>query len=245
MEERISIQEILNILRKRFRLILLITLVAVLISALVSYFIMTPKYDASTQILVNQNDKENKIDVSTLQSNVGLINTYSVIIKSPAILEKVIKKLALKQSADALNPNIIITNQTNSQVFTVTVEDSHPDMAVKIVNSVSETFQQEIKKIMNVDNVSILSKAELKKNPIPVKPHLSLNILLALVVGIMVGIGLAFLLEFLDNTLKDDQDITGYLKLPVLGSIPEIQQSRKDLKKTAIVKKMGSETIVS
>ncbi len=55
---------------------------------------------------------------------------------------------------------------------------------------------------MNVDNVSILAKAELKENPTPIKPDPLMNIAIAIVVGSMAGIGLVFLLEYLDNTLK-------------------------------------------
>ena len=98
MEEMISIHDIFNTLKKRWKLIVLMTIVAALISGIISYFVLTPVYQASTQILVNQKDSEKQLDVTQLKSNVDLINTYSVIIKSPAILEKVIKNLDLSQS---------------------------------------------------------------------------------------------------------------------------------------------------
>ena len=78
---------------------------------------------------------------------------------------------------------------------------------------------------MNVDNVSILAKAELKENPTPIKPDPLLNIAIAIVVGLMAGIGLAFLLEYLDNTLKNGYDVETYLEMPVLGSIQKIPQN--------------------
>ena len=126
-----------------------------------------------------------------------------MIIKSPAILDKVIDDLDLTQSVDQLNQNISVNSQENSQVFSLTVTDSNASKAVEIANAVSGTFQKEIQGIMNVDNVSILAKAEVKENPTPVKPSPLLNIAIAVVVGLMAGIGLAFLLEYMDNTLKD------------------------------------------
>ncbi|WP_440971243.1 YveK family protein [Peribacillus frigoritolerans] len=155
-----------------------------------------------------------------------MINTYSVIIKSPAILEKVIDELELNQSADQLSQKITINSQENSQVFSLTVQDSNPSQAVEIVNTVSETFQKEIKEIMNVDNVSVLAKAEIKENLAPVNPNPLLNISIAVVVGLMAGIGLAFLLEYLDNTIKDEDDIKRLLDLPLLGSIQKISQHK-------------------
>ncbi len=156
-----------------------------------------------------------------------MINTYSVIIKSPAILEKVIDELDLNQSVEQLSEKITINSQENSQVFSLTVQDSNPSQAVQIANTVSETFQKEIKDIMNVDNVSVLAKAEIKDNPTPVKPNPLLNIAIAVVVGLMAGIGLAFLLEYMDNTIKDEDDIERLLELPILGSIQKITVHNK------------------
>jgi capsular polysaccharide biosynthesis protein len=155
-----------------------------------------------------------------------MINTYSVIIKSPAILEKVIDDLELEQNVDQLSQKITINSQEDSQVFSLTVQDSNPSKAVEIANAVSGTFQKEIKDIMKVDNVSILAKAVVNENPTPVKPSPLLNVAIAVVVGLMAGIGLAFLLEYLDNTIKDEDDIERLLDLPLLGSIQKISQHK-------------------
>ncbi|MED3834989.1 YveK family protein [Peribacillus frigoritolerans] len=224
MEETISIKDIYHTLKKRWKLIVLLTLCAALISGSISYFLLTPVYQASSQILVNQKQSENPLDSIQIQSNIDMINTYSVIIKSPAILEKVIDYLDLTQSIDQISQKITINSQENSQVFSVTVQDSNPTKAVEIANAVSTTFQKEIKGIMNVDNVSVLAKAEVKENPTPIKPNPLLNIAIAVVVGLMAGIGLAFFLEFLDNTIKDEKDIGKLLGVPVLGSIPKISK---------------------
>ncbi|MFJ7509852.1 YveK family protein [Peribacillus simplex] len=224
MEETISIKDIFKTLKKRWKLIMLLTLIAALISGTISYFLLTPVYQSSTQILVNQKKSENQLDYNQIQSNIDMINTYSVIIKSPAILEKVIDELELEESVDQLSEKITINSQENSQVFSLTVQDSNPTKAVQIANTVSETFQKEIKDIMNVDNVSVLAKAEIKDNPTPVKPNPVLNIAIAVVVGLMAGVGLAFLLEYMDNTIKDEDDIERLLELPILGSIQKITQ---------------------
>ncbi|MEY8756298.1 YveK family protein [Peribacillus frigoritolerans] len=226
MEETISINDIFKTLKKRWKLIMLLTLIAALISGTISYFLLTPVYESSTLILVNQKKSENQLDSNQIQSNIDMINTYSVIIKSPAILEKVIDELDLKLSVEQLSGKITINSQENSQVFSLTVQDSNPAQAVEIANTVSSTFQKEIKDIMNVDNVSILAKAEIKENPTPVKPNPLMNIAIAVVVGLMAGVGLAFLLEYMDNTIRDEKDIETLLDLPLLGSIQKISQHK-------------------
>ena len=165
-----------------------------------------------------------------------LINTYSVIIKSPTILDEVSEKLSLDMSTGALNEKITVSNAQNSQVVSIEVQDPDPALAVKIANTTASVFEKEISNIMNVDNVSVLSEANFEGTPSPVNPKPVLNMAIALVVGLMIGVGLAFLLEYLDNTIKNEDDIEKILGLPVLGTIAVIEDkevgSRKSSKKS-------------
>jgi capsular polysaccharide biosynthesis protein len=226
MEETISLKELIQTLKKRMSLIIILTLMAVLVSAAISYFVLTPIYQSSTQLLVNKsNDDQQSFNVGEVQTNLQLINTYNVIMKSPAILDIVIDDLNLDMTTGALNEKVTVQSEKDSQVVNISVQDEDPKQAAAIANKIAEVFQTEIVKIMNVDNVSILAKAELGENPSPIKPQPLLNIAIALVVGLMAGVGLAFLLEFLDNTVKTEQDIEKGLELPVLGVIPTITDS--------------------
>jgi len=226
MEETISLKELFQTLRKRLWLIVLITAVATATSGIVSYFFLTPIFQSSTQILVNKASSEQPMyNIGEIQTNLQLINTYSVIIKSPAILEKVREELSIERSTEELNEQIQVASEKDSQVFSVTVNDPDPAIAAEIANKTAEVFKEEIVKIMKIDNVSILSEAEVKENQQPVKPKPLLNIAIAFVVGLMTGIGLAFLLEYLDNTIKTEQDIEKHLELPVIGAIAVIEQS--------------------
>ncbi|MEH7331267.1 Wzz/FepE/Etk N-terminal domain-containing protein [Neobacillus drentensis] len=245
MDVTVGLLDILKTIKKRWKLIICITVIAALISGGVSYFILKPVYQASTQILVNQKNTENKLDYTLLQSNVDLINTYSVILKSPAILEKVINQLDLNVTWEELNKNLTVTSQENSQVFSLTVEDHDAQKAVEIANTVSDTFQSEIKGIMNVDNVSIIARAELKQKPVPVKPKPLLNIGIAILIGLILGMGSALLKDFMDGTLKDDQDAAACLGVPVLGTIQKISKAQIKEGKNSAVQTMGGETIVS
>jgi uncharacterized protein involved in exopolysaccharide biosynthesis len=72
---------------------------------------------------------------------------------------------------------------------------------------------------MRTGNISIIDMAEIPKEP--VKPRKRLNIFLSLIVGLLLGIGLAFFFEYLDNTVKDPDDIKRLLKIPFLGGSPD------------------------
>jgi capsular polysaccharide biosynthesis protein len=247
MEETISLRELFETLKKRLSLIIIITVIATATSGVVSYFFITPIYQASTQILVNQSKSEEQMyNFNEVQTNIQLINTYSVIIKSPAILELVIKELDLDQTVTELQEKIQVASEKDSQVATITVEDPDPQHAADIANTIASVFKQEIVKIMNVDNVTILSKAEVGDQPTPVKPKPALNMAIAFVVGLMTGVGIAFLLEYLDNTIKTEQDIEKLLELPVLGVISNIDLEHEQTNlKTSASTRVRSESVGS
>lgn len=227
MEETISLRELFQTLKKRLSLIVIITLIATTVSGVVSFFLLTPIYQTSTQLLVNQSssNEQTMYNVNDIRTNIELINTYNVIIKSPRILELVQEELKLERSTGALNEQIQVSSEQNSQVLAITVQDEDPAMAVNIANTLANVFQRELTSIMNVDNVSVLAAAQLAENPSPVKPRPALNMAIAMVVGLMMGVGMAFLLEYLDNTIKSEQDIEKLLGLPVLGAIPVMSES--------------------
>lgn len=225
MEETISLQELFSTLKKRIMLIILTTIIAITVAGSVSFIFLTPIYQASTQILVNkQTVEQNQFNSQDIQTNLQLINTYNEIIKTPAILDKVIENLDLDTTPAALNSKITMNSAQNSQVFSITVQDPEPAIAVDIANTTAEVFQEEIQKLMKIDNVNILSPAVMGDNPRPVKPDPYLNMAIAAVIGLMIGVGIAFLLEYLDTTVKSETDVEELLGLPILGLISPITE---------------------
>src|SRR5699024_3041564 len=227
MEETISLQEIFEVIKKRLLLIVSITIGAALIAAIVSYFLLTDTYESSAQFIVNQkqSDQKDQFSVNDIRTNVELINTYNVIIKSPAILDNVIDELNLPYTTNTLSEKIEVASEEESQVVTVTATDPSPQHATELANTTVKTFQAEVPELMNgIDNVNILSEAKTAEDPRPVSPKPLLNIAIAIVLGGMVGVGLAFLLEYLDNTIKSEHDIEHHLGLPVLGMVSHIAE---------------------
>lgn len=245
MEETISLQELAQTIKKRIAMIITLTFMATVISGVVSYMVITPMYQATTQLLVNQEKSElPAYNVGEIQTNLQLINTYNVIIKSPAILNLVVQELALEDiSVEALNSKIVVASEGSSQVVTIKVLDADPFMARDIANTTASVFKREIVNIMNVNNVSILAEAVASESQSPVKPNPPLNMAIAMVVGLMLGVGLAFLLEYLDRTIKTEQDIEKLLELPVLGGISSMERKEQDKmmkKQNKLLKKEGT-----
>ena len=231
MEETISLKEIFEVIKKRFLLIVGLVCGAAIIAALISYFVLTPTYQSSSQFLVNQGqqDPAQQFNVNDIRTNVELINTYNVILRSPVILDEVVDELELPYGTSVLKNKIQVSNEQNSQVVAVTVTDPSPEMATTIANATVEIFQKKVPEVMNgVDNVHILSAAVTSPNPSQVSPKPLLNIAIAIVLGAMVGIGIAFILEYMDNSVRTEEDIEKKLGLPVLGVISHI--SNEDIR---------------
>ncbi|GAF65033.1 capsular polysaccharide biosynthesis protein [Bacillus sp. TS-2] len=227
MEETISLQDIFLTLRRRLKLLIIIPLVALVLSGLVSYFLLTPTYESTAQILVTQENTEQIISQQDVRTNIELINTYNEVMRSPAILDLVIEELNLDISVNSLKSSLSISSENNSQVMNLTVEHTDPAMAVNIANTTATVFEEKIIDLMNVNNVNILAPATLGEIPSPVSPNPTLNMAIALVVGLMLAVGLAFLLEYLDPTIKSEEELEKLLELPVLGVVPNMDEEMK------------------
>ncbi|NEU30285.1 capsular biosynthesis protein [bacterium LRH843] len=244
MEETISLREIYDTLKKRIVMIIIITACAVGASGIVSYFVLTPIYQASTQILVSQQaaGAASALQAAGFDVDSKYIQTYNVIMKSPYILDQVIDELDLPISHRQLNGQLSVSQEGQSQVVTIRVEDASPALAADIANTTAQVFQREISNLLRIDNVVILAEAELLENPTPIKPNPELNMAIAFVVGLMAAVGLAFLLEYLDQSIRTEQDIEQYLELPVIGAIAKMDESDDPVHTRS--KRLGSESNV-
>lgn len=126
---------------------------------------------------------------------------------------------------------ITVSTANESQVIKISVEDTSPEQAVLLANTIAQVFESEIPEIMNVDNVNILSPAKIDESLSPISPNPYLNMAIAAVVGLMLSIAVVFILEYLDTTIKTEKDIEEALKLPLLGSVSNMDTMQESTKK--------------
>lgn len=204
------------------------TFVVTLAVAFVTFFVMAPKYQATTQLLVNRklSSDMQAAQLQQTQADVQMINTYKDIITSPTVLKTVDKQVnnypGYPGSMGALKDEISVSSQQNSQVFSVTVKSTDPYTASEVANLTAKTFKKKVGKIMRIDNVSIVSPASINKNP--VSPRKTLNLLVGVIVGLLLGVGFAFIREVTDTTVTSERFITDDLGITNLGIVNEIDQ---------------------
>lgn len=240
MEEEISLVELFDILKKRLGLIISTTLMGLLLVSLYTFFMVTPEYSSTTQLLVNRAEGADTIQQSDINTNIQLINTYKDIITGPVILDEVRDELNMTTSHAGLSNRLSISSESNSQVFSIRVMDTNPHNAALIANTTADVFQESLPDIMNVDNVTVISIAE--PNTSPISPNHTLNMAIGVVLGAMIGIGIAFLIEFLDNTVKDERFIVEELGWTNLGSVSKLEANELKIDKRQIQQERISES---
>lgn len=220
MENTLDLSKFMNAIKKNWKLIVLLPIILMLISLLVTVFLMKPKYEANTQVLVNQKEKNSELMAQEVQSNIQLVNTYSEILKSPRIIEDVAKKNS-KYSAEDIKSMLTVTTQAQSQILNVNVKNGSKKDAEKVANDIASVFSKDMPKIMNVDNVSVLSKAN--GTATKVSPNLIQNLAIGLILGIIIAMMIVVLKELFDRRIRTEEDVKRELNIPVLGSIQKLK----------------------
>ncbi|MCM3610513.1 Wzz/FepE/Etk N-terminal domain-containing protein [Planococcus sp. MERTA32b] len=231
MKNPLNILEVLKSIRKRVPLILLLIITFIAASGAVSYTLMKPVYQASTQILINQNDTvPQEFTTQDINTNIQLISTYNLIIKSKVILNEVIAELNLDETYQSLNDKIAVSNIENTQVITIDVTDPEMGNAVLIANTTASIFQEEIQNLMKVDNVNILASAEVPPEPVPIKPDPLMNMAIGAVLGLLVGAGVSVLIDQLNTTVRTEEDIEEIQGLQILGIVSRVTDTKSPKK---------------
>lgn len=224
-----ELKEYLHILKKRWLLILSVTLTCVFVSAIVSFFLIKPTYQASISVVIGSNKDETSSNPNQTYNDVmmyqKLVKTYSEFVKTRAVAEDAIDKLNLDKTPAALLDMISVAPKGDTEFLTITVKSRDAYEARDVANQVAKSLKEITNDIKKVDNVQLVDDALLPEGPIAPKPLL--NIAIALILGLFVSVGMVFLIEYLDNTVKDPDELEKLLEVPVLGAIPMIEDKKK------------------
>jgi capsular polysaccharide biosynthesis protein len=220
-ESSLGIKGFYKIIRKRRKMIAAITIVCALLSGILSYFVLAPVYQAQTTIIVGKpqsNDTSQQYNDVMMYQN--LVKTYSRIAQSKSVAKAAASKLNSGISADAIQKDVTVTSEDGTQILTIMAENNNAQEAVNIVNAVTTSFVEESKKVFPTgSDIQVMDSPEFPKTSS--KPRKALNIVVSILAGLMASIGFAYMLEYLDRTIKDENDVEKYLDMPVIGIIPK------------------------
>jgi len=217
-----ELMEYFTIIKKRLLMVILITIGATVLSGVLSYFVITPTYKADISVIIGKIES-NKSDVPQANMNdvlmyQKLVKTYSEFTKSRKVSENVIQALKLNIQPSELQAMVTVEPKGDTEFLTITVKSKDPKEAMSIANQLAKSLKIVSTDVKKADNVQLLDDAQLPV--VPDSPNPKLNMAIAFFLGLMVSLGIAFLLEYLDNTVKSQEDIEKLTGIPVIGIIP-------------------------
>ncbi|CEG28655.1 YveK family protein [Bacillus sp. B-jedd] len=222
MDKEINIKKLLNIIRNRLWILIIVSIISTTLGGLYSFYITNPLYKTSSKLIVNTDDK--------------LMNTLMVMIKEPGFLEHVVKEMDLNTSPEELSQRISAGSIGGSSIVEISVIDSKPEKAADIANIAANVFKREMEKTFGLDDIRIYSEAKI--NSAPININHGNKIVLSFIIGIIAGMGLIFLLDFMDNTVRTESLAEQLLEAPVLGNVSKMNKKTTAQKKN-IREKIG------
>ncbi|MGE5627294.1 MAG: YveK family protein [Solirubrobacterales bacterium] len=216
-----DIRKFYYVIKARIILIISITLLCAIASGVLSFYVLKPVYQAQISVIVGKPQSTDKsqqyTDVIMYQN---LVKTYTEIAKSRIVAESAVQKLDFSITADDIQSAVTISSKEGTQILYIKAESIDASHAVQIVNAITSAFIDQSKRVYPTGgDIQVMDTAQYPKAP--VKPRKSVNIAIAVLLGLILSTTLAFVLEYIDRTIKDEEDVEKYLGLPVVGIIPK------------------------
>jgi len=157
-----------------------------------------------------------------------VLRTYAALMTMRPQLEKVISDERLPTDPVRLSKRITVTPNPNTLILDVAVQDTDPTHAMRTANTLVNNFIAYVKTLQppksgtstagsEQESLQVASPAVLPTEPVSPRPLL--NIGLAVLAGLVVGVGLAFLFDYLDQSVRSDEVLRERVGLLPLGHI--------------------------
>lgn len=217
-----ELREYLLILKKRLILITSLPVVLAIIALIVSVFFINPVYKSEISVLLGSEpgytSSKGQSEYNDVLMYQKMTKTYSELSKSKSVAEDVISNLNLSKSPEQVTSMISVTPKADTEFLTIAVQANSPNEATDIANQTAKSLKKVSTELRGKDNLILVDEASNPKKP--VSPNIGLNVVLAAFVGLMIAVGIAFLLEYMDTTIKSEDELEKLLETSVIGSIP-------------------------
>ncbi len=236
--EEIDLKEITSIIWRKKITISIIILIFAVIGIIYSYKITVPDYKASTKLILGrinssssdvllQNGKDtNQITQSEIAINSKLVSTYSELIKSKSLTQKVKDNLKINIEDKEFRKNINVSRISETELIEITVTNKDGKLAADIANEIAKVFSEKIEEIYNISNVYIIDRAI--ESDIPYNINHIKDIAIFIVIGIVISFGYIIIYSILDTTIKSAEDIEKEIGIKNLISIPIKKENNKE-----------------
>lgn len=224
----IDLRKIIYMMRTKIVFIILITMLFAVVSGLYTHFFITPIYSTNISICIYSDPdritSDKSITTSELYASRDLVKSYIYILTQDPIMEKVAEEVGIN-SAGAVKSCITTSQVEETVIFTVTVSHPDPEQAANIANAIAKVAPDEMKRVLNAGDVSVINTA--KKPTSPSSPNTKKNIMIGAIAGFIISFAGFFIYEMFDTTITNAKDLERDFELPVLGTVPSLDKVDK------------------
>ncbi len=225
--EELDLKQLLDLFLSKMLQIILIVVIATGIGIIYTMGFVTPKYSSSTSLVLTASEKSAEsseigtISTTDITLNSKLVSTYSELVKSKKVLRQVISNLGIDVSEDVLRSNVSVESVKDTELIKITVTNENAVYASKIANEIAKVFSEMIPDIYNINNIYILDEAEVED--VPSNINHAKDVVIFALIGVVIAVGYVLVANMLDTTIKTPEDVEKGFSLPVLVSIPLIE----------------------
>ncbi len=225
--EEIDLKELFEYVKNKLGLIIVITVGICLLGCIYGLVFQKPMYKSYTTVILGSNatSSSQTITQTDITINRNLVDTYAQIVTSRRVLDQVINELNLDISYESLKSKISVSAVNNTEIIKINAEDNDAIKAKNIANITANYFKKEIVDLYNMNNVNILDEAIQEKNPYNI--NITKQIIVYFMIGLILAIGIVFVVFYFDRTIKSAEQVEQKIKLPILGSVEEYQKGGK------------------
>lgn len=225
--EEIDLKELFEYVKNKLGLIIVITAGICLLGCIYGLVFQKPMYKSYTTVILGSNatSSSQTITQTDITINRNLVDTYAQIVTSRRVLDQVINELNLDISYESLKSKISVSAVNNTEIIKINAEDKDAIKAKNIANITANYFKKEIVDLYNMNNVNILDEAIQEKNPYNI--NITKQIIVYFMIGLILAIGIVFVVFYFDRTIKSAEQVEQKIKLPILGSVEEYQKGGK------------------
>lgn len=216
-EIEIDLLELFRALKRRIWMILAAAVVVGGIAGAFSKFVLTPQFQSTSMVYILS--KETTLtSLADLQIGSQLTQDYKIIVTSRPVLEDVIGQLSLDLEYEDLKEKITINNPKDTRILSITAQDPDPKLAKEITDAVAKTSSEYIGDIMEMVPPKIIEKGVVATRKS--SPSNSKNALIGAALGVIAVCGITVLEVILNDTVRTEEDVSRYLGISVLASVP-------------------------
>ena len=230
--EELNLKKLINIFWNKRLHIIVISVIAIIIGTIYSFYFVDPKYEAYTTVVLVKDAAavgEETSGQTITSSDVGLaqnlIGTYSKLVKSKNILRQTINNLQLNETEETLKNKITVSEIEDSEIIKIAVKDENPVQAMKAANEITNVFAKTVTDIYKINNVYTVDEAE--EPIVPCNVNHIRDIAIFFIIGLVISVIYVLVSNMFDNTIKDADDIESNSELITLVSIPFVNEDSK------------------